>query len=813
MRAVWRLVAHELSTRWRSWAGLVLLAGLAGGVVLAAAAGAHRTDTAYPRFLQASRASDVLVSPQGTGFGGYYDALGRLPDVRVVAPVAGLLVAPLGPGGAADLSSVVAAPADGRFGHLTEIPKLLAGRLPRPDRPAEITVDQIGARELHLHVGSTLAMGASTASAPPTEPARWRHLSERVVGIFVARGSVVPVTEVDKAPAFYASTGLSRLLGPRYANFDGAYVRLRPGTTVAAFSRQAQVLARQFPGTGGPVFVADESTQAAAIERSIRPQAVALALFALVLAVTAVLVVGQVATRLLMAASSDNPTLAALGMTRVQLTAAGLAQVGAAAAAAAVIAVATAAAASPLMPIGPAGLAEPGPGVSVDVTVLGLGAAGMVALLVARVAWAAWRDGSAASPAGTARAGTSGVVAWLAGAGVPVTAATGARFALEPGRGRTAVPVRSALAGTALSVLTVVAAFTFGASLLHLVHTPRLYGQTWDVAVEFQFGSVTPRAAERVLRATPGVSGWSFGSHATIGIDRGVVPAIGVTAGHGPLLAPVLLDGHPPRTSREIVLGTSVLRTTGRHVGQSVTVTINRRPESVRIVGRAVFPDFGQGGFTPTDLGNGAETTASLLAPQRASRPVPPSLVPYNFVLIRFTPGPRHAAHVAAFRRSMAATCAQAGLPTCVRTDQRPNGVTGYARIGGTPQVLAALLAVLGLAVLGQLIVASGRRRRRDFAILKTLGLVRRQVSAITAWQVSTLAGLALVAGVPLGVAAGRWAWALFARGLGISTIAITPVPLVLVTVPAVIVAANAVAFWSGRTAARLRPAEVLRAE
>src|SRR5206468_5109363 len=159
MRAVWRLVAHELSTRWQSWAGLALLAGLAGGVVLAAAAGARRTDTAYPRFLHASRASDVLVSPQGTGFGGYYAALGRLPEVRVIAPVAGLFVAPLGPGGTADLSSIVAAPADGRFGHLTETPKLLAGRLPRPDQPGEIAVDQIGAQQLHLHVGSTLAMG------------------------------------------------------------------------------------------------------------------------------------------------------------------------------------------------------------------------------------------------------------------------------------------------------------------------------------------------------------------------------------------------------------------------------------------------------------------------------------------------------------------------------------------------------------------------------------------------------------------------------------------------------------------------------
>jgi predicted lysophospholipase L1 biosynthesis ABC-type transport system permease subunit len=226
-----------------------------------------------------------------------------------------------------------------------------------------------------------------------------------------------------------------------------------------------------------------------------------------------------------------------------------------------------------------------------------------------------------------------------------------------------------------------------------------------------------------------------------------------------------------------------------------------------------VFPDFGRGGFTPTDLGNGAETVASLLTPPGAGRPVAPSRAPYNFVLIRFTPGPRHAARIAAFRRSMAATCAQAGLPTCVRTDQRPNGVTGYARIDVTPQVLAAVLAALGLAVLGQLIVASGRRRRRDFAILKTLGLVRRQVSSITAWQASTLAGLALLAGLPLGVAAGHWAWALFASGLGISTNAITPVPVLLVTIPAVILAANAVAYWPGRTTARLKPAQVLRAE
>ena len=39
---------------------------------------------------------------------------------------------------------------------------------------------------------------------------------------------------------------------------------------------------------------------------------------------------------------------------------------------------------------------------------------------------------------------------------------------------------------------------------------------------------------------------------------------------------------------------------------------------------------------------------------------------------------------------------------TCLISDDRPNGVTNYARIDGTPEVLlAAILAVLGLAVLG----------------------------------------------------------------------------------------------------------------
>ena len=46
----------------------------------------------------------------------------------------------------------------------------------------------------------------------------------------------------------------------------------------------------------------------------------------------------------------------------------------------------------------------------------------------------------------------------------------------------------------------------------------------------------------------------------------------------------------------------------------------------------------------------------------------------------------------------------------------------------------------------------------------------------------------------------------MFAQDLGIPADAITPLPLVLLMVPAVILITNTVAFWPARTAARLKP-------
>src|SRR6185437_16705742 len=146
------------------------------------------------------------------------------------------------------------------------------------------------------------------------------------------------------------------------------------------------------------------------------------------------------------------------------------------------------------------------------------------------------------------------------------------------------------------------------------------------------------------LSGSPGIAGWTFGHHGIIEIGGHILPAIGLAAGKGPLLSPTLLQGRPPGNDQEIVLGTSTLRQIGRHVGQTATVTVSGRTLRERIVGRAVFPDFGQGSFTPTDLGQGAETTAAVLKAQVVPYGAPPG---FQFVLLSFTPGPDRPANIA----------------------------------------------------------------------------------------------------------------------------------------------------------------------
>ena len=84
------------------------------------------------------------------------------------------------------------------------------------------------------------------------------------------------------------------------------------------------------------------------------------------------------------------------------------------------------------------------------------------------------------------------------------------------------------------------------------------------------------------------------------------------------------------------------------------------------------------------------------------------------------------------------------------------------------PVALAALLAFLALAAISHTLVTGTRRRRRELAILKTLGFKRRQVRWAVASQATTLAVAGLVLGIPIGLLVGTTIWRSVANGVGV---------------------------------------------
>ena len=146
-------------------------------------------------------------------------------------------------------------------------------------------------------------------------------------------------------------------------------------------------------------------------------------------------------------------------------------------------------------------------------------------------------------------------------------------------------------------------------------------------------------------------------------------------------------------------------------------------------------------------------------------------------------------------------------------TQYRAAAIAYDAHLGGQPLALALGLTAAAVLSLALTVLAAVRRRRRELGLLKALGMTRRQVRAIVAWQASTILIIAAVVGVPLGIAAGRWAWAAFANSLGVVTVTAVPVTALVLGVLALLAAGNLLAGFPAAVAARTRPAAALRVE
>src|SRR5581483_3232022 len=373
---------------------------------------------------------------------------------------------------------------------------------------------------------------------------------------------------------------------------------------------------------------------------------------------------------------------------------------------------------SPLMPIGLARTAEPHPGFAADATVLGIGAVFTAVLVAVSAAWPAWRAVSDAASAGvdSSRTRPSAVADLLARPSTSAPVMTGVRMALEPGRGRTAVPVKSTIAGAVVGVGALATAIAFTASLNHLLASPRLYGTAFNAQVESLTGGDDVGRAAELLAADKRVSSVSKGyAGFPVTIAKHRVDGIAVDPAKGVSLAATPLSGRAPVTPDEVMLGSATMTELHARIGDTLSGTIadSSEPISFHVVGVGVFPTLSDA----MGLGKGIAMT-----PKGLIRALPPGVdpPPQDHILLRFRSGTDVPRAVADLDHQMASTFGPGVF--VVSTPDKPVDLVNFGRVQSLPLVLAALLGTLAIATLAHLLVTSIRRRRRDLAVLKTLG-------------------------------------------------------------------------------------------
>jgi len=808
--AVALVLRVRLRQHWRSWLALAALVALVGGFVMAAAATGRRTAAALPGFV-ARHGYDALVYS-----GRPLPGLAGIPQVARVTPV----LAPFAfPGRCAACRKPIES---GSFdvlevppGSLSRVVRLLSGRMPDQSSPDEVLASYTLARDDGVRIGSVIQVltptPAQLKAAQKIGPSKMNiaavpRRSLRVVGLVVAENEFPagngPRYDLFPTKAFAAAVNHHGVVVPFY------YVQLRHGAAdLPAFESQLRPLDSLGPD--------DLDIDAAAVQRAIRPQAVGWWVLAGLAALAGLAVVGQAAARQFVTEQDDRQALSAVGLRGRQFVALGLARatvIGAVGAAGAVV---LAAALSPLTPVGEARLAASSAGaVVIDPLVTVVGVLATVAMVVALSAWPAVRHArlrGGPPPRRPAPVALVRAVAWI---GAPPSALIGVRYALERGRGRQPVPVGSVLVGMVLAVAALCATVVFGASLARLISSPALYGVPFQAEFTNEgtgSGSAITGPVLTSLRQDREIARITVATVADIDVNGRQVRMVAATAIRGSALISVV-DGRLPSGDREIMLGAATMRSVGARPGGLVQVIVTdpqgaRHIAQFRVVGRASFPPgFGTGG-----LGTGAAMTSSALADAQCRPGAGRHACQHNVqrgaiyvVLARAAPGPAGAValarQVSRYRQFTGAA-------------QEPVELVNFGESVNFPLLFGGMLALFAAATMVHLLLVSVSRRRAEAGLLKVLGFVRYQIAAIVSWQATAVALVGIVAGVPLGIAAGRVLWRVFATNFGVVPLTVVEALPMAVLVFGVLAAANVLAFFPALLAARSRPAQLLRAE
>ncbi|HEX3815461.1 MAG TPA: FtsX-like permease family protein [Mycobacteriales bacterium] len=809
MTVLWTWLRLELRRRRRSLAVLALLIAFATATVLTAVAGAHRGDTAVERLRAQTLPADAVVLPNQPGFD--WDKIRTLPEVTALStfpvtevPVEGIPAESL------------AFPPDDQLTRSIERPVILHGRMFDRSRVDEVMVSANFVRTYHKGVGDTVTLhldtvrqvNAARASGDDAAKPAGPRITARIVGIarspFYAdevggKGGLLP------SPAVLARYR-ANVLGTNETAPDGefinALIRLKGGE--AALPAFRADLARVSGRTDIDVW--NQADVARHLQKVDSFEGSCLLAFGIAALVAAILLVGQSIARYTAANVVDLQILRAVGMTPRQTLIAASIGPFLAAATGATLGVAGAAVASRWMPIGAASTSEPAPGVDLDWTVLGTGWAVVPLLVVAGAATSAWLA-LAASRARTSPR-RSGVAVAAARLGLPVPVVVGARFALEPGRGRSAVPVRPALLGAVVGVLGVLAAFTFSAGVSDAVRHPTRFGQTFQLESYFGFNGMNfgahgtdPGPVPQVVKSLARDRDVSAVNDARIAVAESGNASVTIYS-YSPVGAAfpvVLTDGRMPHAADEVVLGPTSAHNVGAHVGSTVTLSGNRGAHPVRVTGIGFVPEGPHNGYDD----GGWLTTAGYDRLFTGFK--------YHIGELALRPGSDPAAVVSRLQR--AAGAYTGGAPIDLEPPQRPSEIAEIQDVRVLPIVLGGFLLLLAVGAVGHALATAVRRRRHDMAVLRALGMTRWQSRAVVITQASILALVGLAFGVPIGIALARTLWRQVANNTPLLYHPPLAVWALLLVAPLALLIANLLAAWPGQRAARLQVGQTLRAE
>jgi len=839
LRVAWYRYRSTFGLQLSGYLSIVLLIGLIGGVAMASVSAGRRTQSSYPTFLASTNPSNLTMAVfqasanMGPG-SSLKSAIERLPDVKHVVTAGTLPLIDIGANGAPRLSSLANINIVSSLDAMTvdqDRLAILQGRAANPRRTDEIVMNAGAAHILGVQVGQVIALGVYTPAqmnlpdfgSPKVKPVVLVH--ERLVGI-VALNTQLVQDDVDQTyGTIFADAALTRRLAKPLSLFTPVLygVQLRHGDRGIA-KVQSELVGLVPKGEIYEFHVA--STVTSQVELAIKPESVALGAFGAMAALACLILAAQAISRLLRRGERERDILRALGASPLITVVEGLVGVLLAVGIGTIVAAVVAVALSPLGPLGPVRPVYPGAGFTVDWTVIGIGVAALVVGLGAIMTAFSVRSLTNRALNGESVSGQSRAALGLQRAGIPVAGVVGVHFALESGRGRSAVPVRSIIGGTVVAVAMVVATLTFANGFSTLISRPPLYGWNWTYLLN-PSNAVPPKALS-LLNHDPQVAAWSGADYTDLQIDGAELPIL--LESPGAKLSPPILSGHGLETSHQIVLGAGTLNQLHDRIGDTVIVSLGTKknapyyipPTPLVIVGTATLPAVGYSSFVAehTSMGTGALVPLDFTNVPFTGHSADPNLDGPELVFVKMRAGVGSAAgredmqRIAnAANRVFAADKNATGNSVEVLGVLRPVQIVNYRTIGSTPIFLAAGLALGAVLALGLTLASSVRRRRRELALLKTLGFTHRQLASAVAWQATTTALIGMAVGLPLGVVIGRQLWTLFARSIYAVPDPTVPALSVLIVGAGTVLFANLVAFLPGRDAARTPAALALRAE